>query len=191
MTRTQLVTDVALTKTVNKTDVKLWDEIMYTIKVKNQGGNRASGLIVKDYWPDGLIYTSHDAIGQDREVYNKDTTQWNIGTLEPGQEKELRISGRISAIKNIVNIAEVYAMTEKDIDSTPNNLNPSEDDYGAVTVIPVTQIATDTKGQAKLADTGVATTITFGLGSLLLIAAIALEEMRSKVKLYNYDEDES
>jgi len=81
-------------------------------------------------------------------------------------------------------------MYERDRDSTPNNLVTTEDDYAAVTIIPKTELASESKGGERLADTGVATSITFALGSSLLIAAIALEEMRGKVKLYGRVEDE-
>lgn len=78
-------------------------------------------------------------------------------------------------------------MHEKDSDSTPNNLSTTEDDYASVTVI--AKLATgDTKG--KLADTGVASILTFGIGSSLLIAAIAIEEMRNRMSYQGADDED-
>lgn len=190
--RNTIETDLALTKTVDKSEVNLWDDIVYTLTVTNEGSNMATGVRVKDYWPEGLMYLSHNAIGQDKEVYDEKEAMWNIGTIDAGEEKVLTITAKVGALRNIVNIAEVYSMYEQDTDSTPNNLDEAEDDYGSVTVIPIVQVAAEGTSEPQLADTGVATSITFAVGSLLLIAAIGLEEMRGRVNRYGvrYDEEE-
>lgn len=180
MIRNPVQTDVSLTKVANKAEFRLWDEVMFTLVIKNDGANRASGIIVKDYFPSGLIYIAHDAINQDREVYNEHDHMWSVGSLEVGASKELRIIAKVNELKNIINITEVYSLYETDIDSTPNNLVATEDDYASVTIIPLVEIAAESTPQ--LANTGVATTITFALGSGLLIAAIALEEMRGRMR---------
>jgi hypothetical protein len=103
----------------------------------------------------------------------------------------LRIKAKVISATNNTNIAEVYAMSQIDIDSTPNNLVESEDDYASVSINvrggAVASSGDMNKGGERLADTGVATMLAFGLGSGLLIAAIALEEIRGKMM---YDEDD-
>jgi hypothetical protein len=182
-------TDISLSMVVDDTNVSLWDDVTYILKAKNEGSSRASGILVKIYWSDALLYTTHTSVNQDKEVYDSQSNIWNVGSLESGAEKELRVTAKITAIKNIVSYTEVYAMNEKDRDSSVNNLNSSEDDYSAVTIIPKTnaEVSESKGGQNRLADTGVATAIAFGVGSVLLISAIALEEMRGKMRLFKRD----
>lgn len=77
-------------------------------------------------------------------------------------------------------------MQEKDSDSTPNNLSTSEDDLSSVTL----SANPDNTDTPKLAETGVASILTFGIGSSLLIAAIAIEEMRARVGSRDSDEED-
>jgi fructoselysine-6-P-deglycase FrlB-like protein len=119
-------------------------------------------------------------------TYDSIENVWNIGTVAIGTSKQLTLVAKVVSISNLTNIAEVYSMLEDDIDSTPNNLNTSEDDYASVTLI--AKLAADQKG--KLADTGVASILTFGIGSSLLIAAIAIEEMRGRMSYRALDDDE-
>ena len=182
-------THVSLSQTIDKTEPNLWDNIMYTLTVKNDGAYDATAIKVKDYWPSGLLYSSHDAVGDNTEVYDPKDGMWNVGTVTKGQSKMLRIMAKVSSITNTTNIAEIYSMSEKNSNSTPNNLVTTEDDYASTTIIPkLNNVASEQKNE--LANTGVASMLTFGFGSSLLVAAIAIEELRSRVRFNQDEEDE-
>jgi uncharacterized repeat protein (TIGR01451 family) len=185
--RKKLITsDLSLTKTVSTTEPSVWSNVTFTLTVKNEGANDATNVKVKDYLPSGFLFVSATPVNDSSATYDSIENVWNIGTVAIGTSKQLTLVAKVVSISNLTNIAEVYSMLEDDIDSTPNNLNTSEDDYASVTLI--AKLAADQKG--KLADTGVASILTFGIGSSLLIAAIAIEEMRGRMSYRALDDDE-
>lgn len=186
MRKIPTTTDLRLTKTVSESEPALWNDVTFTLTVKNEGGSDATNVKVKDYLPSGFLFVSASATNDTSATYDSVENIWNIGTITAGASKELKLVAKVISISNLTNIAEVYSMREKDSDSTPNNLNTSEDDYASVTVI--AKLSTTEKPQ--LADTGVASILTFGIGSSLLIAAIAIEEMRGRMSYRDLEDDE-
>jgi len=186
MRKIPTTTDLKLTKTVSESEPALWNDVTFTLTVTNEGASDATNVKVKDYLPSGFLFVSASATNDTSASYDSVENIWNIGTITAGTTKELKLVAKVISISNLTNIAEVYSMREKDSDSTPNNLNTSEDDYASVTVI--AKLATAEKPQ--LADTGVASILTFGIGSSLLIAAIAIEEMRGRMSYRDLEDDE-
>lgn len=179
-------TDLRLEKTVNETEPTLWSDVTFTLKVINEGSNGASNVKVKDYLPSGFLFVSATPVTDPSNTYDSIEHVWDAGNIPAGQSRELRLVVKVISISNLTNIAEIYSMHEKDVDSTPNNLVTTEDDYASVTVI--AKLQGDQKGM--LADTGVASILTFGVGSGLLIAAIAIEEMRGRMGYRSAEEDD-
>ncbi len=186
MRKINSTTDLSLTKTVSDTEPTIWSDVTFTLTVKNEGGTDATNVKVKDYLPSGFLFVSATAVDDSGATYDEIENMWNIGTVAAGQGKVLKLVAKVISISNLTNIAEVYSMREKDVDSTPNNLNTSEDDYASVTLI--AKLNGDQKG--ALAETGVASILTFGIGSSLLIAAIAIEEMRGRMSYRDLEDDE-
>lgn len=187
MRKVAVTTDLSLTKTVSNAEPALWSDVTFTLTIKNDGGTDATNVKVKDYLPSGFLFVSATPVNDSAATYDSVENMWTVGTITKGTSKELKLVAKVISISNLTNIAEVYSMHEKDSDSTPNNLSTTEDDYASVTVI--AKLATgDTKG--KLADTGVASILTFGIGSSLLIAAIAIEEMRNRMSYQGADDED-
>ena len=67
--------DLAINNTVNNSKPNLNDKVVYTITVKNNGPDNATGVFVKDLLPKGLKFVS--AIGN----YDSATGIWTIGDL--------------------------------------------------------------------------------------------------------------
>lgn len=190
MVRPRVVTNLTLTMKADNESPNLWDDVIFYLTVKNTGTNDATGVIVREYLPSGLIYLGHDAVGANPEVYNVNEGMWYIGTVAKGETKELRIKVKVASISRITNIVEIYAMSQGDSNSTPNNLVETEDDYASVALITKTEVTAKGADTPKLADTGIATTLTFGIGSSLLIAAIAIEELRGRTGVVNQNDED-
>jgi len=81
--------DLEVTKTANVSSAKSGDTVIYTIKVKNNGPDTATGVEVTDHLPAGVTYASHNA-GQG--IYTSGTGLWTVGTLANGASATLTIS---------------------------------------------------------------------------------------------------
>ena len=126
------VADVALTKTVDNLTPDVASNVTFTITVTNEGPSDATNLEVIDVLPSGYTYVSDDAAGD----YIAATGIWNIGTLLNNQTILLNVVATVNTTGNYTNVAEVTAMDQLDIDSTPNNNILAEDDQDQVTTIP-------------------------------------------------------
>lgn len=91
------VTDVALTKTLNKTTVKRGEQVQYTLSVTNESQtNAATQVEIKDLLPAGLTYLSDDGVTvYGADVYNETTGIWLVGDLPVGTTKNLNIMGLV------------------------------------------------------------------------------------------------
>ncbi len=117
----------------------------YVIKVKNEGTIEGTAGIVKDYIPSGLIFDESINNGWYKtNDGNVETTQFASKILKPGQEFEVSLNLRwdknVNTVGNVkTNTAEIMKHINPknvpDIDSTPGNHNPKEDDQDDVPVI--------------------------------------------------------
>src|SRR5690606_13955102 len=112
------------------------------IQVKNDGPNDATGVEVLDL-VSSIGYSSINgtpSVG----TYNDITGLWQVGSLPVGQIETLTITATAenTTNDNYNNIAEVIAVDQQDVDSTPNNNNPAEDDQDSVnpTVVPISDL---------------------------------------------------
>ena len=81
--------DLEVTKTANVSSAKSGDTVIYTVKVKNNGPDTATGVEVTDQLPAGVTYASHNA-GQG--AYTSGTGLWTVGTLANGATATLTMS---------------------------------------------------------------------------------------------------
>ncbi len=147
-------------KKINQVTVKF----RYSIRVINQGEIAGYAKEVTDYIPEGLKFVAEDNPGWTDEGNNVISTRLLENTLlQPGESAEVEVlltwvnsQNNMGVMNNIAEISEDYNEYDvPDIDSTPDNQKPGEDDIDDAPVM--LSIAT---GQAK---------IYFGLGFVVLI----------------------
>ena len=118
--------DLELTKEVDTSSPALDGVVEFTITVTNHGPADATGLIVRDIIPVGLVFQDYDS---SRGTYEANKLgYWTIGDLAVGQTETLRIRTKVVITNMIENIAQVSHVDQEDPDSTPGNGVPTEDD---------------------------------------------------------------
>ena len=112
--------DLILAKTVDNTAPNIGDTITFTIRVTNDGPSAASGIVVQDVLPAGLI---NIVATPSSGTFTIATGIWGLNTtLNMGDSETLTITAEISPVcGSIINSAEIIASTLFDPDSTPNN----------------------------------------------------------------------
>ncbi len=118
--------DLELTKEVDTSSPALDDVVEFTITVTNNGPADATGLIVRDIIPVGLVFQDYESTNGTYEA-NK-LGYWTIGDLPVGQTETLKIRTKVVITNMIENIAQVSHVDQEDPDSTPGNGVPTEDD---------------------------------------------------------------
>ncbi len=130
---TPRVIDLALTKVVNTSTPLVDESVTFTITVGNSGPITATGVSVSDLLPAGLILLSSTAsVG----TYDSLTGLWSVGSVGSGHWETLVMTALVTKPITMVNTAAVFTANEYDIDSTPGNQNPSEDDQASVQIVP-------------------------------------------------------
>ena len=115
--------DLQLTKTVDKSVVRVNDTIVYSLTVTNHGANEASGITVTDTLPTGISFDSASA--PSGTTFTSGTGVWDFGSevLANGESLTLTITVTVNGTGSIANQAEISTATGTDIDSTPGNGN--------------------------------------------------------------------
>lgn len=123
--------DLSLTKTVNKPVVLSWEEVVFTIIVRNDWQENATNVEVTDLLPSAYIYVSNTV-----SQWSYNTTNWvrTVWSINVWTSKTLTLTAKVKNVWNYLNIAEVTKCTEEDIDSTPNNHVSTEDDQDSASV---------------------------------------------------------
>ncbi len=123
--------DLELTKTVDEPNPDFNDVITYSLALRNRGPSDATGVVVTDLLPPELVFISATA---STGSYDAGTGLWTVGGVAAGLVETLQIQARVQGIGTIVNTAEVTAADQPDVDSTPGNGDPLEDDQGSATI---------------------------------------------------------
>lgn len=105
--------DLAIKKLVNDTNPKFNSLVEWTLRVTNNGPDTATGVVVRDILPEGLISIDKSFNGT-----------WNVGKLLNNQTKELTIICLVNKTGKLVNIADI-AGNEYDCNLTNNIVNKS------------------------------------------------------------------
>jgi uncharacterized repeat protein (TIGR01451 family) len=134
VTVTPQLIDLSLVKTVDDAAPHIGQNVTFTITLGNAAGfSLATGVHVVDLLPAGLLFVSSSAtLG----TYNSTNGDWAVGTLAGGTSATLTITAGVMASGTLVNTAEVTTADQPDVDSTPNNHVPTEDDQSSVTLKP-------------------------------------------------------
>ena len=125
--------DLSITKSVDNQRPNVGDLVQFTIELTNSRVTEATGVTVKDVLPPGLTYQSSIAT---RGAYNATSGVWNVGRVANGEVVTANITAEVTATGNLVNVAEVLTANQPDINSTPNNDDPNEDDQASASVTP-------------------------------------------------------
>lgn len=125
--------DVSLVKSVDDARPNVGDTIEFVIMVENAGPNEASGVVVQDSLPVGLRFVSATATSG---TYSAASGQWTVGTIAAASGHSLTILARVDQSEAMTNVAEVIAASPGDLDSTPGNGDPSEDDQDSIVITP-------------------------------------------------------
>jgi len=110
--------DLEIIKSVNNSAPNYHDLVKWTITVKNNGPDNASGVFVEDILPDGLIIRSVSG--------NFTGGKWNIGSLNAYSSKTLEIVTFINKTGLLINNANVTG-NEYDHNESNNRDNSSVD----------------------------------------------------------------
>lgn len=127
------IVDLEVTKTVDASLVQTGDIVNWTISITNNAANAnaaATGVVVRDVIPAGLTVLGVSTTA----VSSYNNVEWTINeAIVPGEVLTLSVQTQVQPDfdgTDICNVAEVIAMDQIDIDSTPNNDSgdQSEDD---------------------------------------------------------------
>ena len=130
-----MVSDVSLTKTVDNTTPRVGDRIEFTINVSNAGPSDTDGVVVTDLLPNGYTFESYTSTAG---TYDEVSGLWNLNrTLFNGSTETLLIYAIVNPTGDYINIAEVIASDNIDLNSTPNNNIIGEDDQDDEATIPI------------------------------------------------------
>ena len=126
--------DLRLGKVVDVMTTTIGAPVTFTLTVNNEGTGDVTGVEVTDVLPAGLTYSSDDGGGN----YDNGTGVWMIGSIVAGDSAVINITATVDIDGVIINEAEITAMDQIDIDSTPDNDDPNEDDIDSSCIsIPV------------------------------------------------------
>ena len=125
--------DLSVTKVVDNERPNVGDLVHFTVSLTNSRVTEATGVSVRDPLPAGLKYQSHIA---SRGSYSGSSGVWNVGQVANGEVLTLNITAEVTDVGTLENVAEVLTANQPDIDSTPNNNDPNEDDQASATVTP-------------------------------------------------------
>ncbi|WP_405266900.1 hypothetical protein [Methanobrevibacter sp.] len=106
--------DNRITKSSNKDSVNYGDLIVWTLSIANNGPNNATGVVVNDLLPDGLIWKSDDSNGK----FNPKTGVLKIESLNVGKTFVVNIVTLVNKTGDIVNKANVTGI---EFDTNLNN----------------------------------------------------------------------
>ena len=128
--------DLSLTKTVDHATPGINSQVVFTVSVANAAElNTATGVVVRDVLPAGLLYVSSVA---DVGSYDPVTGAWTIGSIPSPGSASLTVTATVISAGAKINMAQVQAANQVDRDSTPGNAPAlHEDDDAAVTLTPV------------------------------------------------------
>ena len=124
--------DLSLTKTVDNPAPGAQDTVAYTLTVSNAGPDDATGVVVEDILPEGMMYAGYIGAG----TYAPTTGAWTVPTIAAGDSAALTLYAIVRQSGSMTNWAEIIESDNYDPDSTPGNGILSEDDMDDATINP-------------------------------------------------------
>ncbi|WP_125721027.1 PKD domain-containing protein [Flavobacterium ustbae] len=110
-------TDVAINKTVDKTDVPMNSEVTFTITADNLGSLTATNVEVQDVLPKGYSFVGATVTSGS---YNASTGIWSIPSINPGSAQTLTLIVKVVDFNDYVNTATLTKLDQIDTNSSNN-----------------------------------------------------------------------
>lgn len=133
--RGPMLSDLSLHISASPLNPNPGDQVVIMLSVENQGPDDSPSAVVSYTVPDGLTYVSDDG------SYHESFNEWSVGDVDAGEKAEVRITCTVDRAGGIVNTAEITWAFNNDPDSTPDNADPSEDDYASIRIFGQPNIA--------------------------------------------------
>ena len=114
--------DLSVTKTVSNAAPTIGDVIEYVITVVNAGPSNATGVVVNEKLPNGVVFISDDSNG----AYNHNSGVWNVGTMNANESKTLTIKVLTNSVGQITNNVDVKS-NEDNTNDTGSKTNVTID----------------------------------------------------------------
>ncbi|MEZ4955021.1 MAG: CARDB domain-containing protein [Saprospiraceae bacterium] len=103
-----------------------WTTYPVTLTLSNKGDSPATGIVVHFPKPDGVVYAGGNEFSTSQGTFNPFGNQeWVVGKLKEGGTVTLTVNYFLLQSGAPVAYAQVSAVNEEDIDSSPNNGTPS------------------------------------------------------------------
>ncbi|MEL6122111.1 MAG: SdrD B-like domain-containing protein [Bacteroidota bacterium] len=149
--------DVQLAKSVNMPVARPGDTVMFVLEIANEGNALATEIVIEDVFPTG--YSTILSITQGG-IVNDNVITWSGIDLEAGESLTITYEAVISDTNNpasldLENVVQVVSMTQRDVDSEPNNDDgdQSEDDESkAEVMISICDVMIETSSAPALCD---------------------------------------
>jgi uncharacterized repeat protein (TIGR01451 family) len=100
--------NLVLSKTVSQAQVFFGMNVTYTFVIRNLGPNAATGVVVNDPFPAGLVFVSATVPSQG--TYDPVKGIWTVGTLANGASATLQVTARVMTMGSVVNTARASAV---------------------------------------------------------------------------------
>jgi len=118
-----VLSDLAISKTVDDTTPDESQTITYTITLTNNGPNEATTVSITDLLPAGVTYVSDTpSLG----VYVSGTGVWTVVTINSGANATLNIQATVDAGtggSTITNLVTAVSLDQTDSNATPDDLS--------------------------------------------------------------------
>ncbi|NNE70830.1 MAG: DUF11 domain-containing protein [Rhodothermales bacterium] len=125
--------DLSITNVVDEASPNVSDPVVFTLTLANAGPEDATGVQVTNTLPGTLTFVSATP---SQGSFDSGTGVWTVGDVAASAGATLAITATVTTSDPATDSAEVTAADQDDVDSTPNNDVPSEDDQDDATVTP-------------------------------------------------------
>ncbi|MBN9390910.1 MAG: DUF11 domain-containing protein [Chloroflexi bacterium] len=123
--------DIAIQIMADNSRPLFGQDVNFTVMATNQGPGQASGVMVLDRLPEGLLYKSSIA---SQGTYNPVSGIWNIGSIGAGQATSLKITGQVRTAgtmltneARLVNLDQVDPNPANNIQAVTLEISPAYD----------------------------------------------------------------
>lgn len=129
VTITPQLIDLSLDLQISNALPNVNQTVTYQLILNNAGPSTATGVQVGSQLPPIVRVVSTTATSGN---FNAATGIWTVGSVGPGAAARLTIIAQVMEPGSGLATAEVIAADQPDVDSTPNNQDPTEDDFASV-----------------------------------------------------------
>ena len=108
--------DLALSKTASTATPDYQSEVVYTLRVTNDGPTEPASATVEDALPEGLVYVSHTGDG----TFDPDDNTWATPGVSASGTAQIMITARVEIVDPTTNTACITEATFPDPDESDN-----------------------------------------------------------------------